>query len=198
MKKLLYVAVALFGLVAGQAMAGRTDVVIFRWPTGSSNASSATAMVDESAADGTVQLNVKMRQGSTVFDSALDFAVYGVTGYVASATPFFDNKFVIPFSAMGLTPAKVRKIVVTTIDGSATDYNFVSFTANQGGASAAAAYFGKPLMVGGAAGAIWQGDRKKEYLMSKGAESYGTLYIASPLAAADGICTFGIEVYGTK
>lgn len=190
MKKLLVVAVALFGLGAGEAMA-REDVVIERWPTSSYNKTSATTLVDESMPDGTVNLNVKL--------ASADLAVYGSTAYTATATPFFDNKFVIPFTAMGFTsPNKARVIVVTTRDGSATDYNYVSWTANNGGASVEGAYYGKAIMIGAAPGTIYQHGQRKEYPLSHGASGYGTLYIASPIAAAAGISTFQVEVYGTK
>jgi hypothetical protein len=189
-KKLLYLAVALFGLVAGQAMAGRTDVVILRWPTASDNTASATPLMDETATDGTLSLRTTV--------PALDLADYGATLMATTATPFFDNKLVIPFTSMGFAPSAVRLIVITSRDGSATDYNYVSFKANNGGPSAADAFYGKAIMTGGAPGSISQPTRVMPVPLARGAAGYGTIYVASPIAAADGLSAFQIQVYGKK
>ena len=114
------------------------------------------------------------------------------TRFQITGTAFFESAFVIPFTAIGIAQADFEGIDLYSTDGSTTNFCYVGFFANTGGASVDAAFSNRTSIFGG----IRSDGRNswKAHGLAKSNKT-GTLYIATADVLAQGIQRFEAVIW---
>lgn len=131
-----------------------------------------------------VEQNVNAQTGGIATDGSLTFpAKMAATIWTITAAQLLDNKLIIPFSALGVSPAKVRRILIVAQDGSATNFDYIGYTASGNGFGATAQAFDARKLIRGGQPAVVSltltGDTRPIYAVQPYDYTFDTGYIVN-------------------
>ena len=190
-KMLMAVAVAL-ALCGGPAYAETID----RWPTGANNIQGASEYTETGyggpGGAGAVFRFVEVERVDKV----------SATFFVVSATALLDNKWVLPYTALGIEPTKVTRVLVQAQDGCGTNFVYIGWSMSQNGLGAAAGAFGTrevlhgaggtgvgPLLVADGLRAQWDNPN-----LNNRSNQFGTIYASTGDVLAQGIQNVRVRI----
>lgn len=122
----------------------------------------------------------------------LNRAVPSTTRFQITGTAFFDSPVVIPYTAMGINQRDAVRIELYSNDGSTTNFCYVGWFSQTGGASTDQAFAARQSIYGGI-----RNDQRNKIVFDWLAPSNktGTLYIATADVLAQGIQRFEMVVW---